>query len=158
MKNQQAEINNTNFNFGEAVAIAHITEVVGVYSELVAELALLANGYTVSRPSTAEVYDLKAEDPINGQEYKIQVKTIQVREDRGNELVVRAKRKDGSPYRKSDVDYFVGVLVTDGEAPRVYMFENREITEYWASEERASKRWVELPITLDRSIYEKVAV
>jgi len=35
----------------------------------------------------------------------------------------------------------------------VYMLENRELGEYWASEARASERWVELPIALDRSAY-----
>jgi len=32
--------------------MAHLTEVVGKYSEVVAELALLANGYAVSRPNS----------------------------------------------------------------------------------------------------------
>lgn len=132
-----------------------MTEVVGVYSELVAEMALLANGYAVSRPTCAEVYDLKAEDPLTGEELKMQVKTIHIRADRGNEWVVYAKKSSGEPYRKSDADYFIGVLVSDGETPRVYMFENREIGEYWASEARASKRWVELSLALNRSVYEE---
>lgn len=134
--------------------MAHITEVVGVYSELVAEMALLANGYVVSRPSTAEVYDLKAEDPLTGDEFKVQVKTIHVRADRGNEWVVFGRKNNGEVYRKTDVDCFIGVLVAEGETPRAFMFENREIGEYWASEARASKRWVELNIELDRSVYE----
>lgn len=131
--------------------MAHVTEVVGVYSELVAEMALLANGYVVSRPSTAESYDLKAEDPLTGAELKIQVKTIQVRADRGGSYVVFAKKSDGTPYSKSEADLFIGVLVGEGEFPRVFMFENREIGEYWAAEARASKRWVELSIALDRA-------
>lgn len=140
------------------IIIAHITEVVGAYSELVAEIALMANGYVVSRTRTAEPYDLKAVDPINGEEYKVQVKTIRKRSDRGNELVVYATNGRGKPYAKSDVDLFIGVLVAEGEVPRVFMFENREIREYWASEARATERWIELPITLNRKIYESEAV
>ena len=127
-----------------------------MYSELVAEMALLANGYVVSRPSTAEAYDLKAEDPVNGREYKYQIKTIRKRMDRGGELVVYATNGRGRPYSKTDVDYFIGVLATDGETPRVFMFENRGIREYWATEERASKRWIELSINLDRASFEEV--
>lgn len=134
--------------------MAHLTEVVGVYSELAAEMALLANGYVVSRPRTAEAYDLKAEDPLTGEEVKIQVKTIRVREDRDDDWVVYARKGNGEPYVKSDADYIIGVLVDEGCPPRVYMFENREIGEYWASETRASKRWVELNIGMNRSVYE----
>jgi len=138
--------------------MAHITEVVGVYSELVAELALLANGFTVLRTRTAEPFDFKATDPVNGFEYKIQVKTIRKRMDRGGELVVYATNGRGQPYSQSDVDYFIGVLAEEGEVPRVYMFENRGLTEYWATEARASKRWIELPLWFNREYYIKESV
>jgi hypothetical protein len=134
--------------------MAHISEVVGAYSELTAQLALIANGYKVSRPSMAEPYDLKAEDPLSGAELKVQVKTIRKRTDRNGELVVYATNGSGKGYAKSDVDVFIGVLGCEGEVPRVFMFENREIKEYWASEARAVERWVELSLTLNRSIYE----
>lgn len=134
--------------------MAHVTEVVGSYSELVAEMALMANGYVVSRTRTAEPFDFKAEDPLTGAELKVQVKTIRKRSDRGNELVVYATNGRGKTYAKSDVDYFIGVLAEEGEVPRVWMFENRGLREYWASEARASKRWVELSIALNRSLYE----
>lgn len=124
-----------------------------MYSELVAEMALLANGYTVSRTRTAEPYDLIATDPLNGETLKIQVKTIRKRMDRGGELVVYATNGSGQTYAKSDVDLFIGVLAEEGEVPRVYMFENRCIREYWATEARASKRWIELSIALNRDIY-----
>jgi len=135
--------------------LAHITEVVGTYSELVAQVALIANGYKVSSPAMAEPYDLKAEDPLTGTEYKIQVKTIRKRGDRRNELVVYATNGSGASYEKSDVDLFIGVLGGEGEVPRVFMFENRSIKEYWATEAKASERWVELPIWLNRDAYNK---
>jgi hypothetical protein len=134
--------------------MAHISEVVGKYSELTAQLALIANGYKVSQPSMAEPYDLKAEEPLTGEELKVQVKTIRKRTDRGGELVVYATNGRGETYTKSDVDVFIGVLGEEGEVPRVFMFENRSIKEYWATEARAVERWVELPIWLNRSIYE----
>jgi hypothetical protein len=138
--------------------LAHITEITGVYSELIAEVALMANGYQVSRTRTAEPFDLKAVDPLNGSEYKIQVKTIRKRADRNGELVVYATNGRGQTYSKSDVDLFIGILVEESEVPRVFMFENREIKEYWASEARASNRWVELSIALNRNLYKSEAV
>ncbi|MGO0707818.1 hypothetical protein [Bacillus velezensis] len=137
--------------------MAHLTEVVGKYSEVVAELALLANGFAVSRPQLAQPYDFKAEDPITGEEYKVQVKTFRRRHDRNNELVLYTTNGKGQCYDRSDVDYFIGVLGDPGESPRVWMFENEpNQREYWAkSTMQASKRWVELPLSLDRSMYEE---
>lgn len=135
--------------------MAHVTTVIGAYSEVVAELALLANGFTVSTPRTAEPFDLKAEEPLTGREIKVQVKTIRKRTDRNGDLVVYATKGNGDKYEQSDVDYFIGVLGEEGEFPRVFMFENRNLREYWASESRASERWVELPLWLNREIYKE---
>ncbi|MEK4970669.1 hypothetical protein MHI57_24755 [Cytobacillus sp. FSL K6-0129] len=133
--------------------MASYTDTLGAYSELVAELALIANGYTVSTTRTSEAYDLKATDPLNGAELKVQVKTIRKRGDRNGELVVYATNGSGQKYSQSDVDVFIGVLAEEGEMPRVYMFENRDLREYWATEARASKRWVELSLTFNRALY-----
>ena len=137
--------------------IAHISEVVGKFSEMAARLALMANGWTTHRSDTDEAYDVLAQDPLTNEYVRIQVKTIRQRFDRGNELVVCAKKGNGEIYTKSDADYIVGVLATEGELPRVWIFENREIGEYWASEARASERWIELPLTLNRSLYVEAA-
>jgi hypothetical protein len=131
-----------------------MTEVVGTYSEVAAELALMANGFIVSRPRTREKVDLYALDPVNNLNYRVQVKTIRKRADRNDELVVYATNGKGESYAQTDVDYFIGVLVEQGESPRVFMFENRGIREYWASEARAVKRWHELPLALNRELYE----
>lgn len=130
---------------------AHITEVIGTYSELIAQAALLANGWRIHESKTAEAYDILATDPLTGDHVKIQVKTVKQREDRGGDLVVYARKGNGTAYDRADADYLIGVWVDNGEVPRVFMFENRLLTEYWASEARASKRWVELPIALDRT-------
>lgn len=86
--------------------------------------------------------------------YTAQIKTIRQRTDRGGDLVVSAKKGNGAPYTLSEADYIIGVLGAEGEKPRVYMFENRGLGEYWATEARASQRWVELPIEMNREVYE----
>jgi len=114
---------------------------------------LVANGWTVHTADTDEAYDILATDPLNGEHYRIQVKTIRQRNDRGNELVVYAKKGNGEPYTKSDADLIIGVWCPDGATmPRVYMFEVRGIGEYWAGEQRAVERWGELSIALDREV------
>jgi len=133
------------------ISTAHVTEITGRYAELIARAALLANGWTVHTADTDEAYDILATDPLSGGHYRIQVKTIRQRTDRGNELVVYAKKGNGEVYTKADADYIVGVWADNGVVPRVYMFENRELSEYWATEQRATERWIELPITLDRT-------
>ncbi|MBU5266247.1 hypothetical protein [Virgibacillus proomii] len=132
--------------------MAYITETVGVYSELIAEAALMAAGYVgVARPTTREYYDLIATDRISGKDVKFQVKTLKRREDRGDNLVLFAKKGDGTCYTSDEaIDYYVGVLVDDGITPRVFLIENRGISEYWMKEERAQERWIELPLALDR--------
>jgi hypothetical protein len=138
--------------------LAHITEITGKYSELIARAALLANGWRVHTSDTEEPYDILATDPVSGDHVRIQVKTIRQRHDRKkadgtSDLVVYAKKGNGTAYDRADADYFVGIWSADGETPRVYMFENRLLTEYWASEAAAAQRWVELPIALDRTTF-----
>jgi len=114
----------------------------------------MAAGWTVHKAETEEAYDILATDPLTGAHAKLQVKTIRQRMDRAGDLVIYAKKGNGTAYDRSDADYIVGVWAADGEMPRVYMLENRLLTEYWASEARAAERWVELPIALDRSVFD----
>ena len=137
--------------------MAHVSEVVGKYSELIAQAALLANGWRVHESKTAEAYDILATDPLSGAHLKIQVKTIRQRMDRGGDLVVYAKKNNGTAYDRSDADLIVGVWAREGAPPRVFIFENRLCGEYWASEARASERWVELPIAFDRATFAEEA-
>lgn len=136
--------------------MAHINERVGAYAELIAEAALLSSGYIgVGKPTTAEYYDLSAIDPLTKEHVTFQVKTLKRREERDNNLVLFAKRGDGKPYPKDEsADYYIGVLIDDGEVPRVFAMENRGISEYWAKESKASERWVELQVALDRTALE----
>jgi hypothetical protein len=96
-------------------------------------------GYEVAKPLVPEVYDFLARDPVNGKAYRIQVKTLRIRADRDNALVVYARKGNGNAYTKDEVDYIVGV---DGN--RAFMFECTGFAEYWATETSAGKRWIEL--------------
>lgn len=134
--------------------MAHINERVGAYAELIAEAALLSSGYLgVGKPTTAEYYDLSAIDPLTNAHVTFQVKTLKRREERDNNLVLMAKKGNGECYSEEEsADYYIGVLIDDGEVPKVYAMEDRGISEYWAKETKATERWVELPIALDRTV------
>lgn len=120
--------------------MAHQTQVTGAISELTAAKALMEGlGYEVSRPLVAEVYDLLARDPANNEYYRVQVKTLRIRADRDNALVVFARKGNGQPYSPDECDY---ILAVDGN--RAFMFECTGQAEYWATETSASKRWIEL--------------
>jgi hypothetical protein len=120
--------------------MAHETQITGAISELVAAKLLMETlGYEVAKPLVPEVYDFLARDPINGKAYRIQVKTLRIRTDRDNALVVYARKGNGNAYTKDEVDYIIGV---DGN--RAFMFECVGHAEYWSTEQTAKKRWIEL--------------
>lgn len=134
--------------------MAHITEIVGQVSEQVARTALVCAGWTVAKTETRESFDIVARDPVNREWKTFQVKTIKLRSDRRNEMVVYARKGNGEAYSQPEADYFIGVLGAKGdEAPRVWVFENTGQAEYWATEASAEKRWVELPLSIQREMY-----
>lgn len=111
----------------------------GSYSELLAQAALISEGYIVSQPVTVEPFDLTIKSPGDKRTYYVQVKTVFVREDSryiGKRFVVRGARNNGKIYTKEEVDYFVAVNGED-----VYMFNNTEQWEYWAKEHEPEKVW-----------------
>jgi hypothetical protein len=120
--------------------MAHETQITGAISELVAAKLLMESlGYEVAKPLVPEVYDFLARDPHNGQAYRIQVKTLRIRADRDNALVVNGRKGNGKPYTKEDTDYFIGV-----NGNRAFMFDCEGLSEYWSTEQTAKKRWIEL--------------
>ncbi|WP_270574682.1 hypothetical protein [Bacillus glycinifermentans] len=131
--------------------MAHLKETIGKYSELIARAALMASGWqAVSKAETEESFDISARDPGTGEWKTFQVKTIRDRrEDRGY-LTVEGRKGDGQPYTTDDVDFFIGVLIGEGKFPRVWMFDNRGITDYWGPSEREGKRWVEMDLNFMR--------
>lgn len=133
---------------------AHITEVVGQVSEAIARTALICAGWTVAKTETRESFDIVARDPVSGEWKTFQVKTIKLRSDRRNEMVVYARKGNGEPYTQPEADYIIGVLgAKDAEAPRAWMFANTGRAEYWATEASAELRWHELPLSIQREIY-----
>lgn len=121
--------------------MAHETQIKGAVSELTVARALLSNGWEVSLPAVDEVYDLVIRDPFTHEFKTAQVKTIRRREDRGNDLVIYAKKGNGEAYCRDEVDYIVGV-----EGDDVYMFECTGKREYWATDQSAAKRWIKFTV------------
>lgn len=113
----------------------------GKHAELLAATALLANGYEVMEPISPQPYDLtvrRAGEPAKF----VQVKTAFVRDEErygGEYIVVRGGRSNGKVYKKEEVDLFAAVW--DGE---VYIFPNREISEYWVRPSEIATKWTKL--------------
>ena len=116
--------------------MAHRTTAVGTHNELLAAAALMSAGYEVLQPMTPEAYDLATRNPITKETKYYQVKTAQERPSR-NAIVVHAKNGKKDIYRRDEVDYIIGVLGED-----VYVFENRELKEYWATPANIGDKWV----------------
>lgn len=121
--------------------MAHQTQVTGKLSEMTVARALLSNGWEISQPEVAEVYDLVGRDPITSEFKTMQVKTIRRRKDRNNEMVIYATNGHNEPYQPQDCDYIVGV-----EGDTVYMTECTGIKEYWATDKAANDRWIKFTI------------
>lgn len=114
----------------------------GSYSELLAQAALLADGYVVSQPITVEPFDLTIKKPGDKRAYYVQVKTIYVRDSErynGEWFVVKGVRNNGQIYSKEEVDYFAAVNGED-----VYLFENTEQSEYWTRRDPSEMKWTKL--------------
>ncbi|WP_433943652.1 hypothetical protein [Paenibacillus sp. SN-8-1] len=139
---------------GRTINIAHITEIVGQVSEALARTALICAGWTVAKTETRESFDIVARDPLTAEWKTFQVKTIKLRSDRRNEMVVYARKGNGEAYTQPEAEYIIGVLgAKEAEAPRVWVFENTGLGEYWATEASAERRWIELPLSIQREVY-----
>ncbi|QIG62573.1 hypothetical protein [Sporosarcina phage Lietuvens] len=124
---------------------AHYTQITGAVSELTAASLLMTElGYEVSKPLVDESYDLLARDPVTGTFVRIQVKTLRIRTDRDNALVVYARKGNGQAYTPDEVDMIMGV--SDNHA---YMFECTGLSEYWSTETSAKTRWLRLDSVKD---------
>jgi len=118
------------------------TSTIGRHSELLAMAALLADGWSVSEPTVPEAHDLLASK--NGQQMRIQVKTIKQREKDGVPYyVIRGLKNNREVYSLSDCDAFIGVV---GE--HVYLAENRCLSEYWAKVSEVDEKWRYLPLKI----------
>ena len=124
--------------------MAHQTITKGRHSELLAQTALLANGWSVSEPIAPEPFDLVARAPGETDWLRIQIKSARVRDDRNGEIVCYTRKNNGKVYDQDDCDLFIAVLNSD-----VYMFANRNISEYWVTASNIEEKWTKLEIGID---------
>ena len=114
----------------------------GRHAELLAQTALLANGYSVLEPISPQPYDLAIRHPETGETSYVQIKTAFLRDEPrygGEYVVVRGAKNNGQTYTREEVDHFAAVW--DGE---VYLFPNREISEYWVRPAELGVKWQRL--------------
>lgn len=114
----------------------------GRHAELLAQTALLANGYTVLEPISPEPFDLAIKRVGTNRTFYVQVKTAFLRDEErygGQYIVVKGAKSNGDVYTKDEVDYFVAIW--QGEC---YMFPNREISEYWIRPDQIETKWTKL--------------
>ncbi|AXN39820.1 MULTISPECIES: group I intron-associated PD-(D/E)XK endonuclease [Peribacillus] len=124
--------------------MAHDTATKGRHAELIAVTALLANGWTVMEPTVPDAFDLGITRPGWTELKRVQVKSARARNKDGTDwIVVPGAKNNGSVYSKDEADYFIGVF--DGVA---YMFENREICEYWVKPAELSAKWTKLDASI----------
>lgn len=118
----------------------------GVHSELLAKIALVANGYKVLEPTAPyEPYDLAFR--LGSETLYVQVKTAYMRDEEkynGEWIIVRGLKNNGSVYTLDEVDYFI--LVWDNKC---YMFPNRELQEYWFREKDLETNAIYLPMEVE---------
>jgi hypothetical protein len=129
--------------------MAHESQITGMHSELLAQTALLANGFEVSQPIAPEVYDLIVRNPLTNDYSRVQVKTARVRDDRDGAIVIYARKGNGDPYTPEECDLIVGV-----NGPDVYMFPCVGNAEYWSTPGNAEAKWTLLPTTLRKEAAE----
>lgn len=124
--------------------MAHHTTTRGRMSELIAQTALLENGYSVAEWIVPEASDIIAYDRFSRRFITIQVKTLRKRDDRKGEIVLYAKKNNGQTYSLEDCDFFIGVLGTE-----VFMIPNRGIGEYWCPADKVDEKWQRLSTSVE---------
>lgn len=122
-------------------AQALTTASIGRHSELLAQTALLANGWTVLESIVPEPFDLAVTKRGDNRICRIQIKTLIQRNKNGIDYyVLKGKKNNGDIYDKHDCDIFIGVYHNV-----VYLVENRCIGEYWIRVDEVAEKWTELP-------------
>lgn len=112
----------------------------GTHSELIAATAFLAAGWKVLEPIVPDTYDLALGQDGSNEIVKVQVKMITVRRRDGVDYyVIKGRRNTGNPYSLDETDLFAGII--DG---KVYVTENRVISEYWVRVDEADEKWLRL--------------
>lgn len=105
-------------------------------------MKLLELGYIVANPTLHnEPFDLIIKDPESSETFYVQVKTVRYvdSERHGGLWAVVDGNSSGRVYSLQEVQKFVAV---DGDD--IYMFDNREISEYWVRPADMSTKWEKL--------------
>lgn len=112
----------------------------GTHSELIAATAFLAAGWKVLEPIVPDTYDFALTQDGSHEIVKVQVKMLAKRTRDGIDwFVLKGRRNTGNPYTMDECDVFAGIY--DG---KVYVTENRVLSEYWVKVEDADERWLRL--------------
>ena len=112
----------------------------GTHSELIAATSFLAAGWKVLEPLVPDTYDFALTQDASHEIVKVQVKMITKRTRDGVDyFVIKGRRNTGNPYSLDECDLFAGVY--DG---KVYVTENRVLSEYWCKVDEADTRWLPL--------------
>lgn len=124
--------------------MASETSTKGRHAELIAETALMANGWTVMIPSVVEPFDLGITRPGWREFKRVQIKSVRLRNKGGIDyVIVNGTKNNGNVYSQEEADYFIGVM--DGIA---YMFPNRGLTEYWLKPAEINEKWTRLDASI----------
>lgn len=127
-----------------SVAQALTTASIGRHSELLAQTALLANGWTVLESIVPEPFDLAVTKRGDNRICRIQIKTLIQRNKKGIDYyVLKGKKNNGDVYDMDDCNVFMGIYHNV-----VYLVDNRCIGEYWVRVDEVAEKWTELPTTL----------
>jgi hypothetical protein len=116
--------------------MASVSTIKGEHSNLIAQAALLANGFGVAKPVYEDTHDLVITTPA-GELLRAQVKSIYLRLDKPSPYyVVYSRKHNGSPYTVEEAQIIIGVYHNE-----VYLIKNIENQEYWSKPEEADKKW-----------------
>ena len=106
------------------------------------ETKLLELGYIVTTPTLHnEPFDLTIKHPDSDETLYVQIKTVRyVTSERHNGTwAVVDGNSNGKVYSLKEVQAFA---VVDGDD--IYMFDNREISEYWVRPDEMATKWTKL--------------
>lgn len=112
----------------------------GSHAELIAQAAFIAAGYDVLLPIVPCTYDFAVTKDGRETVTRIQVKMLSKRLRDGVEYyVLKTRRNTGNPYTLEETDLFAGIC--DG---KVYVTENRVLSELWCKVDEADMKWQRL--------------
>lgn len=112
----------------------------GSHAELIAQAAFIAAGHDVLLPIVPCTYDFAITNDGRETVTRVQVKMLLKRERDGVDyFVLKTRRNTGNPYTLEECDLFAGIY--EG---KVYVTENRVLSELWVKVDEADSKWQRL--------------